>query len=293
MKIALLPLLFSFAASPEALKPGDHYRTLKHRNQERSYVVHVPKSYDPKKPTSVVLVFHGATMDGRQMVDFCGLNATADEAGFIAVYPDGQLKTWNAGGLVFNRNDDVGFTGKILDELETVLNVDKKRVYACGLSNGAMMCYRLAAEMSERIAAIAPVAGTLAINNCKPKRPVPVIHFHGTADYLVPLDGPNKNLPRLINFKSVDVTIQTWVKLNGCMAKPETTELPAKKDKLKVTRKAYNNGMKGAEVVLYLINGGGHTWPGMDTAPQFLGKTTMNISANALLWEFFKKHPLK
>src|SRR5262249_49623083 len=155
--------------------------------------------------------------------------------------------------------------------------------------NGAMMCYRLAAEMSDRIAAIGTVAGTMAIDECRPKRPVPVIHFHGTLDPLVPLDGPNKKLPLVIRFHTLDDTIKTWVKANGCEEKPEVAALPNRaEDKLPVSRKIYNKGKNGAEVVLYIVDGGGHTWPGMDTTLPILGKTTMNISANDLLWEFFK-----
>lgn len=294
MKFALLALTFALAEDPAPLGSGDHVRTLKQGKVERSYLVHVPPSYDAKKPMPVVLAFHGATMDARIMVYFSGLNEKADDAGFIVVYPNGMYSTWNSGGQVLNRYDDVDFVAKLLDDLSTVLHVDTKRIYACGMSNGAMMCYRLAAEMSDRIAAIAAVSGTMAISDCKPKRPVPVIHFHGTADALVPIDGPNKKLPLLIRFKSLEQTLQTWVTLNGCDAKPETTDLPNKADdKLQVTCKAYNHGKNGAEVVLYLVAGGGHTWPGMNTSAAFLGKTTMNISANDLMWDFFRRHSMK
>ena len=182
--------------SPTALGPGDHTRTLMMGEQKRTYLVHVPKGYDPKKPTPVVLALHGAAMNGPMMVWFSGLNKKSDEAGFIVVYPSGTgtgpFLTWNAGGfkgkMAEGKADDVAFIGKLLDDLGTVVKVDEKRVYACGMSNGGMMCYRLAAELSDRIAAIAPVAGTIAIEESKPKRPVPVIHFHGTKDTLVPFE---------------------------------------------------------------------------------------------------------
>src|SRR5205807_4608060 len=185
-----------------------------------SYGVHVPESYDARKATPIVLALHGATMNADAMVYLSGLSSKSDQAGFIAVYPNGVLATWNAGGQSFNAADDVGFIGMVLDDLSGIVNVDNKRIYACGLSNGAMMCYRLAAEMSDLIAAIGTVAGTMAIPECKPKRPVPVIHFHGTKDTLVPLDGPNKKLPALIRFRSLDDTIKTWVNINGCEDTP-------------------------------------------------------------------------
>jgi len=155
------------AATP--LAPGDHARTLQVDGRERSYLVHTPPKYDPKQPTPVVLILHGAGTNAQIMVR---------------------------------------------DDLATVVNVDPKRVFATGMSNGGMMCYRLASELSDRIAAIAPVSGTMAIPDYKPKRPVPVIHFHGTADNIVPFNGP-KGTPKFLTFKSVEETIRLCAKTIG------------------------------------------------------------------------------
>jgi polyhydroxybutyrate depolymerase len=282
------------------LGPGTHTRTLMMGETKRTYVVHVPKSYDPKKPTPVVLALHGAGMNGPMMVWFSGLNKKADEAGFIVVYPSGTgtgtFLTWNAGGfrgkMAEGRPDDVAFLGKVLDDLGGLVKVDSKRVYACGMSNGGMMCYRLAAELSERIAAIAPVAGTIAIDESKPKRPVPVLHFHGTKDTIVPMERGKGGANAFMKFTGVDESIQTWVKLNGCEAKPKVDTLSKEGDEMKVTRKTYG-GKDGADVVLILVEEGGHTWPGMTPPVGFIGKSAKNISANDLMWEFFQKHPLK
>lgn len=267
----------------DAFGPGDHARSINMGEQERSFLVHVPKSYDSKKPSPVVLALHGALMNGPMMVWFAGLNKKADQENFIVVYPSGLGMVWNAGNMG-SKTDDVAFISKLLDDLETVVSVDKKRVYACGMSNGAMMCYRLAAELSDRIAAIAPVAGRNLVNEIKPKRPVPVLHFHGTKDTLVPFEG---------KFRSVDDSIQKWVKLNGCHEKPKEDALSKDGDEMKVTRKTYGSGKDGAEVVLVVIDGGGHTWPGQQPPVGFMGKSAMNISANDLIWAFFKKHPMK
>ncbi len=287
-------------APPTALTPGDHTRTLMMGELNRTYLVHVPKNYDTKKPTPVVLALHGAAMNGPMMATFCGMNEKSDAAGFIVVYPGGTgtgpFLTWNSGGLpksMTNKTDDVAFTGKLLDDLATVANVDAKRVYVCGLSNGAMMSYRLAAELSDRIAAIAPVAGTVTVAESKPKRPVPVIHFHGTKDTFVPFDKPKDRPPQFMKLKSVDESIQLWVKLNGCNEKPTTDTLSKDGDAMKVTRATYTGGKDGAEVVLVTIEHGGHTWPGQKPPIDFIGKSAMNISANDLIWEFFQKHSLK
>jgi polyhydroxybutyrate depolymerase len=282
----------------EPLGPGDHSRSLQVGELERHYLVHVPKGYDRKKPAPVVLALHGALMNGPMMVGFSGLNRTSEKENFIVVYPSGTgtdpFLTWNAGGLWAKRGaDDVAFIGKLLDDLATVVNVDAKRIYACGMSNGAMMCYRLAAEMSDWIAAIAPVAGTIAVQESKPKRPVPVIHFHGTKDQLVPFKMARERKSPFIKFKSVDDSIETWVKLDGCDDEPTTDVLSKDGDEMRVTRETYGGGKNGSEVVLIVIEGGGHTWPGQQPPVAFIGKSAMNISANDLIWEFFKKHPMK
>jgi polyhydroxybutyrate depolymerase len=281
------------------LGAGDHERTLTMDDLERRYLIHIPESYDPQKPTPVVLALHGATMNGPIMARFCGMSAKSDEAGFVVVYPTGTGKKpllfWNAGGDwegMGRKADDVAFLGKLLDELATLVNVDTKRVYACGMSNGAMMCYRLAAEMSDRIAAIAPVAGTVAVDESAPKRPVPVIHFHGTNDKLVPFETAEGKFRATLRGMTVDDSIQTWLKLNDCDASSKVIDVLSKPDdELKVTRTSYGSGKDGAEVVLIVIEGGGHTWPGRK--PRFLGKSALNIPANDLIWEFFEKHPMK
>jgi polyhydroxybutyrate depolymerase len=282
---------------PATLGSGDHTRTLMMGEQKRTYLFHVPKDYDPKKPTPVVLASHGAAMNGSMMDWFTGLNKTSDKSGFIVVYPSGFFMSWNAGGfkgkMAKERTDDVAFIGKLLDDLGTVVKMDEKRVYACGMSNGGMMSYRLAAELSDRIAAIAPVAGTIAIEESKPKRPVPVIHFHGLKDNIVPFEMKKGKTSSFMKMKGVEDSIQTWVKLNGCDDKPKTDTLSKEGDEMKVTRKTYGGGKEGAEVVLVVIEEGGHTWPGQEPPVGFIGKSAKNISANDLMWEFFKKHPMK
>lgn len=299
MTTAFLTVAVFLPAQAGSLSAGRHTRAIAWEGEERTYHVHIPASYDRAKPTPVVLALHGASMTGRIMEGFSGLSAKADEAGFIVVYPNGSsagrlFQMWNSGSFPGNlgkkRGDDVGCVARMLDDLATVVNVDPKRIYCVGLSNGGMMAYRLAAEMSERVAAVASVAGAMVCDECKPKRPVPILHFHGTKDSLVPLEGFTKQLVKL---PPVEDTIQTWVKANNCKAEPEVTALPTKHDELKVTRKAYNSGKNGSEVVYYLIDGGGHVWPGRPSPGGFLGATTYNIDANDLIWEFFQKHPMK
>jgi polyhydroxybutyrate depolymerase len=305
-------ILTLVVARSDALGPGDHTRRLTVGGRERSYLVHVPGSYDGSKPYPVVLVFHGGGSNAKQWMPFCGLNETADKAGFIAVYPDGTGKTiqgyevfgWNGGPRrpgggdpAQNGVDDVGFTRALLDDLARVAKVDAKRVYAAGMSMGAIMVYRLASELSDRIAAVAPIAGPMGTEACDPKRPVSVIHFHGTQDEAVPFEGGKGRLdPSGTEYYSVEHSIGAWVKADGCEVRARTDDLPDKSDDgTKATRKTYGGGKGGAEVVLIVIEGGGHTWPGREFGPELkvLGRSSKDVSANDLMWQFFEKHPMK
>lgn len=301
MPAALIVLLALSLGPTDQLGPGNHRRTLTVGDKERSYLVHVPPGYDAKRPTPLVVALHGAAMNAKGMEIFSGLSKKADQAGFVVVYPNGtglgeMLLTWNAGlfqnGLQKDRPDDVAFLGKVLDDVANVVNVDRSRVYATGMSNGAMMAYRLAAELPGRFAAVAGVGGTLAFEQ-PPKRPIPILHFHGTEDKLVPFLGTKKDEAAFVRFPGAEASLKPWLKANGCTGEPTVTKLPTPKDKYQVVRKAWTNCQGDAEVVLYVIEGGGHTWPGMKMHAAFLGATTYNISANDIIWEFFQRHRRK
>lgn len=299
--ISVAVLMLSGALGAPAPEPGDHQRTLTTDGRERSYVVHIPKQYDASKPSPVVLVFHGAASNPYGCMWFTGMSGKSDEVGFVAVYPAGigagPLRVWNAGArsgpLADEMPDDVKYVDALLDDLATFVNVDPRRVYATGCSNGGMMCYRVAAELSHRIAAIAPVAGPMALNEARPGRPVPVMHFHGTADPIVPFKGPAKGTPEFLSFKPVEDTISIWRRINGCPEKPSVTDYVDKvADGTTVRQLTYGPGTDGAEVVLIEVKGGGHTWPGRKPPVKLIGKSTLDISASDLIWAFFQKHPM-
>lgn len=296
-------LLMLVAGEEPALRPGDHWRSVEVDGAERTYLVHVPAHSDPAAPMPVVLAFHGGGANAKNMVAFSGLNEKADQAGFIVAYPEGsgrlaRMLTFNAGNCcghaAANHIDDVAFTRLVLDDLERVAHVDRQRVFATGMSNGAMMCYRLAAELSDRIAAIAPVAGPMGTKDCQPGRAVSVMHFHGDADEFAPFKGGQGRGPSGTDFYSVHHSIDAWVAANGCRPMPQTTPLPDRaEDGTIVKLIRYDSGRDGAEVVLVLIEGGGHTWPGRDPGMRALGVSTRDISANDMMWDFFQRHPMK
>jgi len=294
-------LLACLAAADERLGPGDHTRTVRVGDLERSYRVHVPPPTTTEKPVPVVLAFHGGGANAANMAVFSGLDDKADEAGFIVVYPEGtgrlaRMLTFNAGACcghaAATNVDDVAFTRALLDDLATVADIDERRVYATGMSNGAMMAYRLASELSDRIAAIAPVAGPMGTDECQPDRPVPVIHFHGDADEFAPFAGGRGRGLSGTDFHSVEHSVDAWVEANGCNPTPTTTSIDDREEDGTTVKIAHHDaGRDGAEVVLVIIEGGGHTWPGREPRLRALGRATREISANDMMWEFFERHP--
>jgi polyhydroxybutyrate depolymerase len=301
--MAFFTLVIAALIGAETLNPGDHNRKLTVDGRERNFLVHIPPKYDPKKPTPVILAFHGGGANASNMVAFSNLNDKSDKSGFIVVYPNGsgrqeKILSFNGGNCcayaMNNKIDDVEFTRRILDNLAKSANIDPKRIYATGISNGGIMCYLLASELSERIAAIAPVGGPMGTSNCNPKRPVSVIHFHGTDDEFAPFKGGKGKGFTGTEFYSVDHSIQAWIKANGCNKAPSILNIPDNsKDGTTITRKTFGSGKDNSEVVLIEIQGGGHTWPGQEPRLKSLGKSTKNISANDLMWEFFQKHPIR
>jgi polyhydroxybutyrate depolymerase len=277
----------SVACTGKQKQPLDATWTISAGGMDRTFDVHVPTSYDPTKATAVVLNFHGLTSNSMQEEFLAHTNEKGDEAGFIAVHPQGtgNPASWNAGACcdpaAMSMVDDVGFVKAMLDKLETDLCVDEKRIYSTGMSNGGFMSHRLACELADRIAAVAPVAGVMGLMTCNPSRPISVMHFHGTADPLVPYQGSPQ-----MGFPGVEAMFNDWAKRDGCTAAP--IESFRKGD-------SHCSSYKGCpgdnEVILCTVDNGGHTWPGGTPIPG-LGNTTMDISATDAMWDFFLRHPL-
>jgi polyhydroxybutyrate depolymerase len=289
-------LLATLACGGASAQSGDRTLSLEVGGRTRSAIVHVPPSYVPGRPTAVVLVFHGGGGSGAQAERAYGMNPIADREGFLVVYPNGtsrggNLLTWNAANCCAyayeSGVDDVAFVDALLDELEREYSVDPRRIYAAGMSNGAMLTYRLGCRLADRLAAIAPVAGALNESSCAPSAPLPAIVFHGTDDRHVPYDGgygpaslyPHYDTP-------VSHAVSFWVAHNGCSPTP-ATETSASGS---IVTDTYGGGAGGAEVVLTTIRGGGHAWPGSIGRPG-ADPPTQEISASELMWAFFERHP--
>lgn len=272
--------------------PGDYRFSFTFGGVTREYLVHVPASYRGA-PTPMLVALHGGGGDDDFQADDSkyGLISKSEQAGFIAVFPNGYsrfpggiLATWNAGDCCGaaqkNDVDDVGFIRAVIHRVESQARIDPRRVFATGMSNGAMMSWRLACEAPE-IRAIAPVEGTDNTPACKPSRPVPVIEFHASDDPNVPFNGGVGVGPSHTNFVSVPATQAKWVQIDRAtpLATRVLTVPGAHCDLHQTTR-------GGAPVELCVTDTGGHSWPGGGTQ-QGRKQPSTAISANDLMWEFF------
>lgn len=254
----------------------------------RTFRLHVPKGYDANRPTPLVLNFHGFASNGRDQEGYSHMTAQADASGFITVAPDGtnDPPRWHIYGL---REpgfvDDYAFVRELIDHLIARLCIDSNRVYATGISNGGGMSSLLGCELDDRIASIAPVAGSpFSAPSCAGKRPVPIVAFHGTEDQLVPFEGGRAGRLGLAA-ASVRENMRRWAQHNGCDMTLKTQRLA-----VDVLLESYGGCNAGADVRLYVVEEGGHTWPGAFDV-DFLGRTTHAIDATAIAWQFFAEHP--
>ncbi|HWA84041.1 MAG TPA: PHB depolymerase family esterase [Fimbriimonadaceae bacterium] len=282
----VLPLCgFSCVSAPPKphVEPGRYVKTIKEGNLERSYILRVPRRYDNKTEMPVVFVLHGLSSSAEEAESSTGLAQKAEKEGFILVIPNGtpgigDMKGWNAGFLDLGSKeaDDVKFTTDILDQVERDLYVDGRRVFVAGHSNGAMMAYDLGSALSDRIAAIAVVSGSIGIADKRapgPSSPVSAIIFHGKADQMVAYDQSSSALLQAI---PAPESAKWWAEKDGCGPVTET------KPRDGVILDDYRNGKGSSEVELVTLVKGDHSWPDGTTTP---------VSATDMIWSFFKAHP--
>lgn len=298
------------AGEPQSKAPpaGDHRFDLNVDGRERQYVVHVPPGYDGRSPVPVVVMLHGGGGTARAAMEETNWTATSDQYGFLAVFPEGTRpdpakpasftenpQTWNDGsdrtvvGAARRDVDDVRFLSALIDDLSQRFTVDDRRVYVAGFSNGASMAFRADRELSGRIGAIAAVAGADWLSTPPPDRALSLLYITGTADPLNPVErGAIVLGSRPAGTKPpVKDQIERWVGILDCPS------LPAIRDENGVTESRHGPCGDGAEVVLYTVEGMGHTWPGgKSLLPEGLvGKTSDRLDANTVIWQFFTAHP--
>ena len=275
-------------------RPGDYRFSFQYDGVTREYLVHVPTSYRPGKPTPMLMALHGGGGDDVFQADDSKykLISKSEQAGFIAVFPNGysrfrngMLATWNAGrccgGAQKTNSDDVGFLREVIHRVERQASIDPRKVFVAGMSNGAMMSWRLACEAPE-VRAIAPVEGTDNTTTCHPAHPVPVIEFHSLDDNHVPFNGGKGDLSvAQVDFTSVPASQSKWVAIDRAdPAAKRVLTVPGAHCDLHAAKPG------GAPVELCVTDTGGHSWAGGGTQQGRLQPSTA-ISANDLMWNFF------
>jgi polyhydroxybutyrate depolymerase len=275
------PPTFTFPAVPT--RPvGDFERTLNVAGLERSYLLHVPSGVDAHFPVPLVLAFHGHRMDAEDILAMSHFNDAADTGRFLVAYPNG---TGPIGELSFNAGlccgsamqagvDEAEFVRRILADLEGTFTLDPARVYVTGFSNGALLAYRLACEMSDTFAAFAPVDGNLMFGPCRPRQKVSLIHIQGLSDQSAPYSNEDLDPDTDPNILSVEGSVAFWASADGCSGYPAVEQDGV------VTRTVYSSCARGIAVELISLRGIGHTWPA-DTA----------YPATQTIWGFFAAHP--
>lgn len=289
--------------------PNTFTRTILSNGIERTYRIHIPPALPQNSTPALIFVLHGGGGTGEGMertLTRGSFNTLANQYHAIVVYPDGVEKNWNDGRKnvsdpAHEQNiDDVGFFTILIDNLSKEFSIDPQRIFVTGISNGAMMSYRLAVEIPEKIAAIAPVAGAFPVDLLPANSsdtPVSVCVMSGTEDPLVPWEGGMVGFPRNPRgiVLSIPDSVALWVIHNHCVTPANSTVLPDvdPTDHTWVQRDTYSDGVNATEIVLYTIYNGGHTWPdGYQYLPESLvGRTTHDINGTMLIWEFFLAHP--
>ena len=264
-----------------------------HDGLDRSYILYVPESYNENSPVPLILNLHGYSMNaGTQMV-YSNFYPIADSEGFILVHPEGTYDEngfayWNSAGIT--EIDDIGFLSALIDTIDANYNINLDRVYSMGMSNGGFMSYTLACEVSNKIAAIASVTGsmsTLQMSTCNPTHSMPVMQIHGTADPTVPYEGNDTFI------SAIDDIIAYWVNFNQCNSSAIVNNIPNINtlDLCETEHYIYENGINGSSVELYKIINGGHTWPGA-LIPLTGNNTNQDFNASEKIWDFFNKYDI-
>lgn len=304
ISIIIISVLFtapSFSEQRELRSPGDYQQSIVVDNRERAYILHIPAAFDPNKSYPLIMGFHGGGGSGQKFSRQTKFNVYADREGFIAVYPDGIEHNWNDGRGTTDAEklgvDDVKLVRTLTEHLKGELPIDAKRVYATGVSNGGIFSQRLACEMPDVFAAIGSDVGPIAANiapKCNPSKPISVAAIQGTADPLIPINGGAVEGGDGGLVESAENTMNLWASKNNCStARRERLPILAD-DGTAVGKTAYSDCSDNTEVVYYIVNGMGHTWPPKEGKVKLIsGPASGNIDATNVFWEFFKEHPKK
>lgn len=314
--LALLLLLVSspsLAAAPSTRCVGLRPRkarqletrclALQHGGRERTFRLYVPEHGAQPAPLLLVLHGGGGSGAGMELLTLQGFDRIADREGLVVAYPDGVGHGWNDGRshlrsqAVKEQVDDVSFLRALVDDLAGSMPIDRSRVYATGISNGGMMSYRLACDAPDVFAAVAPVAADLGVElaaRCAPARPIPIAILDGTEDPIMPWAGGEVRILGSSRGRVISApdSFERWRALDRC-GEPSTSAPRAAEpaDDTSVVTHVARECAGGAEVRLYEVRGGGHTWPGGEPylGRWLVGRVSHALDANQEIWGFVSR----
>ena len=291
---------------PKPIDSGDGLtinETLLVNGLVRKAWVHLPSYYSTDQKRPLLIVLHGARLSGWIAEAATGFDKIANQENFIVAYPDAIHQQWNDGRAPVNNPsagiDDVGFLTQLIDYVNWKYHVAKNKVYIAGFSSGGMLAQKMALEQTDKVAAIATVASSLPMPQFTlqrmPSRPISVLMINGTRDRAFPWAGGTTHIVHVKVGPVAPIlsTYQYWVKANGGSGDISPRQATVKKNKIGPSVNLLNTrAHNGSCIILYKINGGGHTWPGSEVPLPyipFLGKQSRDLNASELIWEFFKQ----
>lgn len=286
-------LIFSLLAFVSVTNAQIIDETIYFDDIERSHKVFLPTNFESNLP--LVLNLHGYTSNAFQQYIYSNMTSVAEENDFIVVFPNGTtdqygVTFWNS-EIAGEDVDDLGYLSALIDSMIVTYQVNPNRVYMCGMSNGGFMSYYSACQITDKLAAIASVTGTMnnvIYDNCNPTRAIPVLEIHGTDDATVPYSGLSNSGSFQTMIATEDV-VDFWINHNNCVV-DELTQIEDINvlDFSTVSHFSYTGGDNGATVELYRVNNGGHTWPGSPIP--LTAVTNQDIDASEVIWNFFNQY---
>jgi polyhydroxybutyrate depolymerase len=303
LAVAVFAQLGGASSAVASELPGDHFEKVTIDHLARSYIVHVPPGFNERQKISAVIMLHGAGGSAEEAELYTGFDDESDAQGFVVAFPNATLPfpnrpagrytnpaLWHEqtglGTLGQHHREDIDFISAVIDGLEQHYSADPNRIYITGFSNGASMTFSLGLNLSNRLAAIAPVSGQLPNAGGTLNYPLPLLFIIGENDPIHFIEGDDLPLTGADEDTPVMKTLICWKQMLGCSGRKVEQVDPG------VTRMAFHNCSRGGEIVVYTVEDLGHVWPGgPNTINQFVGHSSNKLLATDVIWQFFKAHP--
>ena len=299
-----LDIYANVAGSVKVIAPSKESTIRTNDGRLRSYLLFVPSTSNPMKPAPLFIALHGGLGSAAQFESNSGLSEFAESNGFYVVYPNGiaaienqvGLQTWNAGDCcgpaARNNVDDVTFIKILISQLKSSYSIDPSRVFAIGHSNGGMLAYKLACELSDEITGIGVQSASLGMNQCQPTHPVSVVHIHGTSDKNFPIDGGVGSGIAGVQFRSARFAVDTLSTSNKCEASPETSKI---KENADLAIHSWKQCASYVGLRYIVVNGASHAWMGhpaqSNLASAYVGDPYQKLDSTKALLSFLLDHP--